>query len=131
MANVREERLQGATLGVGEDPTRLGLADTSIGVWHCANFVDLVGLHGGVLGPVVDEVELSAFVEGATQVGFPLGGVWFIHSFIVFACLFGPGLKDRHSHLYGVGGGGGSSSYLYTDFPPSLKARGRLAMFQV
>lgn len=60
-----------------------------------ADLVDLVGLRRHIPGPVVDEAEVATLVEGAAQVGFPLGRVGFIHALGVLPCLPGPGLEQE------------------------------------
>lgn len=74
-------------------------AGTSVGQGCVADLVNLVGLHGRVFGPVVDETELPAFVEGATQVGLPFGRIRLIHALVVFARFFGPGLSVRERRV--------------------------------
>lgn len=54
--------------------------------------VDLQRVHGDLLGAVVDQVELSAFVQGASKLSFPLGGIRFIKSLLELPRLHSPSL---------------------------------------
>lgn len=60
-----------------------------------ADLVDLVGLRRHVPGPVIDEAEVTALVQGTAQVGLPLGRIGLIHTLGVLPRLLGPGLGQE------------------------------------
>lgn len=62
-----------------------------------AHFIDFERLHRSVFGPVVFQLKLPAFVQCTAEVGFPLGRVGFIFTFLVFTSLHGPCLAHTHT----------------------------------
>ncbi len=69
------------------------------GLRDITHVVDLQRVHGNLFGPVVDEVELAALVEGAPQLRFPFGRIRLVHAFLILPRLHGPGL-DTHTHTH-------------------------------
>lgn len=65
--------------------------------------VDLQRVHGDLLGAVIDQVELSAFVQGASQLSFPLGRIRFIKSLLELPRLHSPGLEGTQRHSQDTG----------------------------
>lgn len=59
-----------------------------------ADLIDLVGLRWHISRAIIEQLEVTAFVKGTAQVGFPLGGVSLIHPLCVFPRLFSPGLWE-------------------------------------
>lgn len=55
--------------------------------------INLQGIHGNLFGAIVDQLELPAFVQGTSELSFPLGGIRFIDSLLELPGLHGPRLE--------------------------------------
>lgn len=63
--------------------------------WQIAHLIYLVWLHWCLLGTIVLQHKLTAFVERAAQVGLPLGWIRLINTLLVLPCLQRPGLFKK------------------------------------
>ena len=94
-SSVRPITAPRRALGLPVQPLRWpaqGQRDTCRSGAVGADLVDLVGLRRHVPGPVIDEAEVTALVQGTAQVGLPLGWIGLVHPLRVLPCLLGPGL---------------------------------------
>lgn len=78
---------------------------TSLKVLTCApglltDLVDFVRLDRSLFGSVIFQMKLSAFVQSTAKVRFPLGGVRFIHTFLIFTRLQSPRLEHTFTHTF-------------------------------
>lgn len=62
---------------------------------NVAHVIDLQRVHGDLFGAVINEVEFSAFIQGAPKLSLPLGRIGFIHSLLELPGLHGPRLKEK------------------------------------
>lgn len=68
------------------------------------DFTDIVNLqrvHRDLFGAIVDQIKLSAFVQGTSKLSFPLCRIRFINSLLELPRLHSPSLEV---HLNGKGG---------------------------
>lgn len=72
------------------------------GLWDVADVIYLQRIHGDLFGAVVDEVEFSAFVQGTSELSFPLCGIRFINSLLELPGLHSPCLEGAFTQNGGI-----------------------------